>query len=113
MRRTIGITFHGNGGYGDDWTFSKPLVQISIFRVAFSECEPPPIIMDHDGDVIRIVEGRCAAIERRRIEVPLRRRKLPDELRKVVPVLVVPGAAAFRRKIILVPPCELIFWRQR
>jgi hypothetical protein len=41
--------------------------------------------MDHDADVIRIVEGRCAAIERRIIELPLRRSELPDELRKIVP----------------------------
>jgi hypothetical protein len=28
--------------------------------------------MDHDADMIRVVEGRGAAIERRIIEVPLR-----------------------------------------
>ena len=80
MRRTIGITFHGNGGYGYDRACCKPFVQIGIFRLAVSQCEPPPIVMDHDGDVIRIVEGRGTAIERRIIEIPLRRSKLPDEL---------------------------------
>jgi hypothetical protein len=37
--------------------------------------------MDRDVDVIRIVEGRGAAIEGGVIEVPFRRRELPDELR--------------------------------
>ena len=71
--RAIGIAFKGNGGHSDDRTFGKPLFQIVILRLAFSQAEPPAVIMDHDADVIRIVEGRCAAIERGIIEVPLRR----------------------------------------
>ena len=51
----------------------KPLFQIVVFRLAFSQAEPPAVIVDHDGDVIRIVEGRRAAIERGVVEVPLRR----------------------------------------
>ena len=35
--RAIGITFKGNGGHGDDRTFGKPLFQIVIFRLAFSQ----------------------------------------------------------------------------
>ncbi len=72
MRRTIGIAFKRNGGHGDDGPDGKPLFQIVEFRVAFSQCEAPPIIVDHDGDVIGVVEGRCATIERRIIEFPLR-----------------------------------------
>src|SRR5262245_233348 len=104
---TVGITFEGNSGNGDDRTLGQPLVQIGIFGLAFSQREPPPIIMDHDCNVIRIVEGRCATIERRIIEVPLRRSKLPNELRKIVPVFVVACPAAFGGKIKLVPPFEL------
>src|SRR5713226_3829016 len=96
MRRTIGITFKGNGGHGYDRTSGKPLLQIVIFRLAFSQCESPAIIMDHDADVIRIVEGRCTAIEGCVIEIPFRRGGLPDELRKVVPVFVVACPATFR-----------------
>src|SRR5258708_838845 len=69
--------------------------------------------MDHDADVIRVVEGRGAALERGIVEVPVWRSELPNELRKVVPVLLVAGPAAFRGKIILVPPFELSLWRQR
>ena len=70
---TIGITFKGDGRHGDDRTFGKPLFQIVIFRLAFSQTEPPAVIMNHDADMIRVVEGRCGAIERGIIEVPLRR----------------------------------------
>ena len=69
--------------------------------------------MDYYADEIRIVERCCAALERNVIESPLRRSDLPDELRKIVPVFVVAGAAAVRGKIVLVPPLELTLWRQR
>src|SRR2546430_1782429 len=95
---TIGIAFKSNSGHGDVRTFGEPLFQIVIFRLAFSQSEPPAIIMDHDADMIRIVEGRCAAIERGIVEVPFWRCDLPNELRKVVPVFIVAGPAAFGGK---------------
>ena len=98
MRCAVGIAFKGNGGHGDNRAFGKPLFQIVIFRLTFGEAEPPAVIMDRDGDVIGIVEGGGAAIERGVIEVPLRRSDLPNELGKIVPVLLVAGAAAFRRE---------------
>src|SRR5215207_4048393 len=110
---TIGIAFEGNGGHTNERAFGKPLFQIVIFRFAFSQAEPPAVVMDHDVDMIRVVEGRCAAIERDIIEVPLRRSGLPNELSKIVPVCVVTSPAAFRGDIILVPPFELSLWRQR
>ncbi len=67
--------------------------------LALSQAEPPAVIMDHDADMIRVVEGGCAPIERGIIEVPLRRSELPNELRKIAPVFVVAGPAAFRGKI--------------
>src|ERR1700733_10291726 len=73
MRCTIGIALEGDGGHGDDRAFSEPLFQVAIFRLAFGQAEPPAIIMDHDGDMIGVVEGRRAAIERGVIEIPLRR----------------------------------------
>jgi hypothetical protein len=53
MRRSISITFEGNCGYGDDRTCGKPLFKIIVFRLAFSQSEPPSIVMDYDADVIR------------------------------------------------------------
>lgn len=46
--------------------------QIVVFCLALSEAEPPPVIVDHDTDVIGIVEGRSAALEGGIIELPFR-----------------------------------------
>ncbi len=105
--RTIGITFKRNRGHGDDWKCRKPLFQIVIFRLAFSHAQPPAVVVNHDADVIRIVEGRGTAIERGVLELPFGRRDLPDELRKGVPVLVVADAAALSGEIELIPSLEL------
>ena len=101
----VGTVITGNCG--------KPLFQIVVFRLAFGQTEPPAVVVDDDGDVIRIVEGRRAAIERGVVEVPLRRSELPDELRKIVPVFLVAGPAALGGEIELVPPFELGLRRQR
>ena len=62
-------------GHGDDRTCGKPLFQIVIFRLAFSQAEPPAIIVDHDGDMIRVVEGRraCDRTWRRRSSTSAKR----------------------------------------
>ena len=99
MRRTIGIAFESDRGNRDDREFGKPLVERFVLRFAFGERKPPPVVVDHDTDVIRIVEGRGTAIERGVVELPLRRRELPDELRKVVPVLGGADAAELRGAI--------------
>ena len=72
MWRTIGIALHGDGRHGDNWTFGKPLVQIVVLGFALGDANSPAVIMDHDSDVIRVVEGRGAAIERSIVELPLR-----------------------------------------
>ena len=101
----VGTVMTGCGG--------KPLFQVVVFRLPFGQAEPPAIIMDYDRNVIRIVESRGGTIERSIVEIPLRRSELPDQLGKIVPVLVVAGAAAFGREIILIPPLQFGFWRQR
>ena len=80
VRRTVGIAFECNGGHADDRSFGKLLFQIVVFRLPLSQSEPPAIIMDHDADMIRIVEGRGAAIEGGIVEVPLWRSDLPNGL---------------------------------
>src|SRR5262249_28910984 len=69
--------------------------------------------MDNDADMVRVFEGRCASLERSRIEVPFWRRKLPNELGKITPIFFVAGSAAFGGKIKLIPPFELSLRRQR
>ena len=77
----------------------KPLFQIVVFRLALGQAEPPAVIMDHDGDMIRIVERCRGAIEGGIVEIPFRRSELPDQFCKIVPVFFVAGAAAFRGEI--------------
>ncbi len=52
---TIGITLKSNGGHGDDRTFGKPLFQIVVLRLAFSQAQPPAVIMNHYSNMVRIV----------------------------------------------------------
>ena len=85
----------------------------SYFGSPCAEAEPPAIIVDHDGNVVRIVESGRAAIEGGVVEIPFRRRDLPDEFGEIAPVFVVAGAAAFGGKIELVPPLQFGLWRQR
>ena len=40
-----------------DRAFGKPLSQIVIFRLAFSQAEPPAVIMDYHADMIRVVDS--------------------------------------------------------
>ena len=68
---TIGITFKRNGRHRDDWACGKPLFHVVVFRLTFCEAESPAIIVDDDGDVVGIVKGRRAAIERGVIERPI------------------------------------------
>jgi hypothetical protein len=106
MRCPIGIAFQRNRGHADVRSFSEPLFQLIIFRLAFSQPEPPAVIVDHDADMIRVVEGRGAAREGGLVEVPFRRSDLPDELCKVAPVSLVAGPASIcfsELKDVLVP----------
>ena len=54
--RTIEITGDGDGGHGDDRTFEKPLFQSVVLSVAFSQAQPPAVIVDDDAHVIRVAE---------------------------------------------------------
>jgi hypothetical protein len=60
--RSIGITFQCNCGHGNDWAFGKTVLQAIILRLAFNQSEALTIIMDHDADMIWIIEGRCTAM---------------------------------------------------
>src|SRR5262249_19176332 len=61
-----------------------------------------------DRDVVGVGEGCRGAIEGGIVEAPLRGSELPDELREVMPVLVVASSAALGREVVLVPPLELV-----
>src|SRR5208337_4368265 len=113
MRRPVGVAFQRDRRHAYDRRFGEPLLQIVVFRLALSQPEPPAVIMDHDADMVRIVERCRTAVERRVIELPSRRSDLPDELGKIVPVFVVALPSAFRGEVVLIPPLELGLGRQR
>ena len=56
MRCPVRITFKGDRRYGNHRTFRKPLFQIVIFRFTLGDADPPAIIMDRDGNMVRVVE---------------------------------------------------------
>jgi hypothetical protein len=63
--------------------------------------------MNYDGDMIWIVERRCASIERCVVELPFGERKLPDELRKIATFFVVADTTAFGGEVEFGPPLPL------
>jgi hypothetical protein len=90
--RPVGIPCQGDGGHGDDRPLGQPLFQSVVWRLAFGQAEAPAVVMDHDADVIRMVEGRRGTLERGRIDGPPRRGEPPDALGELVPVVLVQGA---------------------
>ena len=71
MWRTVRVALERDGGHRDHRKLGKPLFQAGILRFALRQTKPPAIVMDHDGDVIRVVERCRAAGERRVVEAPL------------------------------------------
>ena len=71
VRRTVGVTFERDGGHRDDWTHGELLLQFVVPGLAWRQSEPPPVVVDHDLDVIGVVEGPGAAFKRHVVEVPL------------------------------------------
>src|SRR5262245_28082980 len=106
VRGTIGIAFERNRRDGDLRRTGKPLFQLIVFRFAFGQSEAPAVIVDHDGNVIWVVEGHGAAIERGIVEVPFRRCELPYELGELSAIFVIAGSPALGGKIELVPQLD-------
>ena len=113
MWSPIGVALQGDGGNGDRRPLGQPSLQIVVLRRAVRKAEPPPVVVDDDVDVVRVVEGCRAAIERGVVERPVRRRGLPDQAGELVPVLLVARAAALGGEVVLVPPGELGGRRER
>src|SRR5262245_53750528 len=112
MRCAVGITLESDGWHSDHRKLGKLLLQIIKLRLALRKTEPPAVVVNDDGDMIRVGKGRRAAIERGIVKGPLRRRELPDELRKFVPIFLVAGPTAFGSEVELIPPFEFRLRRQ-
>ena len=101
MCSPIGIAFERDRRYGNDGSLGKSRLQVVIFRLALGDADPPPVIMDRDSDVVRVVERYLAAIECGVIEVPLRGCQLPDELGEIVKVFRIASHTILGCEVIL------------
>src|SRR6267154_2411723 len=99
MRGAVCVTLEGDCRNADDRRRSELLFQPVIFCLTLDEAELPAVIVDHDRDMILMVEGRCASLEGGIVELPLRRPELPDQLGEVAPVLFIAGTSAFRGEV--------------
>ena len=72
MGRAVGIALEGDGRHGDHRSVGEASLQLKVFALRRRPADPPAIVVDHDRDVIRIIERCCAAVEGRLIEIPLR-----------------------------------------
>src|SRR6476661_3700406 len=57
MWRAIGVTFQRDGWHSDDRASRQPLFQFVVAGFALRQPQPPAVIVDHDTDVIGVVEG--------------------------------------------------------
>src|SRR5438270_701970 len=86
---------------------------MGILSLALSNGYSPAVVVDHDRDVIGIIERPGSTLERLVIELPLRRRRLPNQLREITAILLVALPAPVGREVELVPPLQLCGGRQR
>jgi hypothetical protein len=79
MRSAISVTLHCDGGHADDGLLGKPFLKLVISRLALDETEPPAVTVDHNRDMVRIVESLRTTIEGGVIgQRPRRRRTTQD-----------------------------------
>src|SRR6476660_5896991 len=89
MGRAVRVAFQRDRRHGDVWSCGELLLQFVVLRLTWCHSEAPPVVVDHDVDVIGVVERRRASIKRLVVKARSRGRGVPDELREVVAVLVV------------------------
>ena len=56
MRGAVRIAFERDRGHPDQRAFGEPLLELRVFGLALGQSEPPPVVVDHDRDVVGIVE---------------------------------------------------------
>ena len=68
----VGVALQRDGGNGDRRSLGQPSLEIVVRRLAVRKAESPPVVVDDDVDVVGVVEGCRAPIERRVVELPVR-----------------------------------------
>ena len=98
-------------GNGDGGNSASRFSSSSYFDLARGETKPPAIVVDHDGDMVRVVEGSRAAFEGGVIEIPLRRGEPPISLKIRAGIFRSPaGRVRSRSNTGTTSSCR---WRQR
>src|SRR6266516_6584234 len=87
----------------DGWLRSQLLLDLMVRRVAGCVSEAMTVGVQHDVDVVGIVESPSGAFQRGVIEVPVRRVSRPDHPRDVAPVRGVTGSATLGQEVVEVP----------
>src|SRR3954468_15557524 len=80
VRRAVGVAFECDGRDFDFGTGGETLLELVILCLTLCQTLSPAVVVDHDVNVIRIVERRGASIECGVVKLPLGRCQLPDEL---------------------------------
>src|SRR5262249_3528723 len=101
---TVEIARNSDRRYRNGLPLRELLLEVAIPRLPFCKAKAPTVIVDHDADVIRGIEGGRGTAERRLVKIPLRGTAFPDQLVEFVSVLAVAEFPPFGREVILVPP---------
>ena len=70
--RAIGVAFESDCRDRNDGGLGEPLFQTVVCGLAIGQSETPAVIVDHDVDMIWVVERCCGALESGIVETPLR-----------------------------------------
>lgn len=112
MRRAVRVALESDGGHVNDGSARQPRFQVVESRLSLGQAEPPAVIVDHDIDMVRVVECGGTSVERRGAEIPFGGGGLPDQSGKVLAIFVVPGPAPVRGEVELIPSREFRLGRQ-
>ena len=111
--RAVEVAGDGDRRNGDRGPAGERPLEPEVALLALREAQPPAVVVDHDVDVVRVVERRRGAVEGGVVDVPLRRGDPPDQPGELARVAPVAEPAPLGREVEQVPPAELGLRRQR
>src|SRR4029079_4091231 len=80
-------------------------------RISRHQAKTVTIGVDHDGNEVRILEGRRCAVVGRLVEAPIRRPELPQQLAELMAIEFETCAPAFTMEVVLIPVAKLALRR--
>jgi len=85
----VWVSGHCGAGHADVGRVRQAFLHVAVVRLAVRKTQSPAIVVHHDLDMVRVVEGRGCTVECGLIELPRWRRRLPDETRELAAVFLV------------------------